>query len=218
MKGLLYKDFHAFWRMAFVSLALSAGVLVFYIFFVPKSLLALFLLSVPAMFISFSIMMLAPTEYNTRWSMFVGTLPLSRAKIVFEKYLFNLIISSGATMFYCIVLALYKLIYNKPYHIGNFSDLTAPVLFFAIIMIHSCLNQISSFCLEPIKASILNLVFTFLVNIIFYVMFIIYNTVMWAFSKTGSLVFSVFALCVALAVWGLSFGISYLGYRKKDLV
>jgi ABC-2 type transport system ATP-binding protein len=52
-------------------------------------------------------------EYNTRWSMFVGMLPLSRAKIVFEKYLFILILSSGATVFYGIVLAAQKIAFCR---------------------------------------------------------------------------------------------------------
>lgn len=217
MKGLLYKDFHALWRTSKILLVLSAGSLFLYVFQGQKSVIVILLLTYAAMFISSSISTLSIAEYNTRWSMFVGTLPLSHAKIVFEKYLYILILSSGATVFYGIVLVAYKLIYNRPYHIGNFADLMAPTLLFAIIIINSCINQISTFCFDPLKGSSYSLLLTLLCFTVFSLIST-KKSILSAFLNADPVIFSISVFCTALAVLGLSFGISYLVYRKRDLV
>lgn len=228
MKGLLYNDFFTLWRLRKALFVLTAGILAFYVFCGQSSFIVILLLMYASMFITWSVAAVNQEEFNTGWRNFVGTLPLSRAKIVLEKYLLILILSSGASMLYYIMLAVQKLIANEPFSVGNFADLAAPVMLFAFITVYTCMNQISIFCFTSAKGSYyfslvvlicyLAVAVLSLANDVLSLFTDVNLAVLSVFANPDNTVLSVFALLISFAVWGLSIGISYLGYRRKNLV
>ena len=217
MKGLLYKDFQTLWRTAKINIAISTAILAFYIFGAQKSIIIIMLLMYAAMVISMGISATNTVDSVTGWCMLIGTLPLSRSKIVFEKYLFILISSSGITVLYYILLTVQKLIDNEPYNTGNFADLSAPILLFTFIVINSCINQISAFCFKSVKGAICANLFIILCSLVLSIVSAL-KSVQPVFVNVDIVVISVSALLISFIVLSLSFCISYLVYRKKDLI
>lgn len=211
MKGLLYKDFYSLLRTSKIHFIVFAVMMVYFVFGHQNYL---FLLTEAAVFLAFVISTLGTVEKNIRWNVFVGTLPLSRAKIVFEKYLFILLLSSGAVVIYYLTLVLHKVIYANTFRTGSFGDLMAPAILFSVVTVSSCLNQIFTLCFDPLKGRNMHLSFMMLSIIIVRAAGI---SVLPSRLETEPVVFTVSALCVSIAVLAVSFVISYLFYRKKDL-
>lgn len=212
MKGLLYKDFFSLWRISKIIIVISAALLIYFIFGHQQYLL---LLTESAILLSGVISTLGTAEHNICWNVFVGTLPLSRAKIVFEKYFFIIILSSGAVVFYYAFLILQKTVHTDTYQFVLVGDMMAPVILFTIIVVSSCLNQIFILCFDPVVGKNFHLSFMVLSII---VLSATGKSVLRGHFDIDPIVFSAVALCISFAVLGVSFVISYLVYRKKDLV
>lgn len=210
MKGLLLKDTYMAAKYCRAYLLIVAVFLIA----APFSGDNLFLMMYPCILASMVPVNLLAYDAQSKWEQYAGTLPCSRAQLVSAKYLIGLLSSCGVLVVTAIAQII-RLAMDGGVPIQQFGSLMAMAMITSCVVPAITLPLIFRF--GPEKGRILYLVVVGMACGISAVVSISSSPALFSQERSPELPVLGLACLMAAAVYGVSWYLSILFYRKREL-